>query len=87
MVKRSLTERAALTDWSQNMSLDLLSADEVAKELKISRRTLLRMHQSGGGPIALRIGGRLKYPSEDFRNYLVERYREAMEAQAGKVSS
>lgn len=61
------------------MSLELLTPAEVAKELRISRRTLLRMRQTGRGPLALLIGGQLRYPANDFREFILERCREAVD--------
>jgi len=54
----------------------LLTADQVADLLQISRRALYEMRYLGEGPPATRVGRRLRYSRRDLNAWLASR-REA----------
>lgn len=58
----------------QDTSLDpvMLTSNEVARYLKISMRTLWRMHSAGRIPPAIRMGGVVRWSSEVIRNWIAE---------------
>ena len=54
----------------------LLTVNEVADLLRVSRMTVYRLIKSGEMP-ALRVGRNYRLREEDIHNYLTERYTEA----------
>lgn len=54
---------------------DLLTIEEVADFLQISKNTLYFWRQKGDGPPALSLGRHLRFPKEDLRGWLSGQYR------------
>lgn len=61
--------------------MNLFTTDEVCDFLRISKRTLMRLRHDGKGPVALRVGGQLRYPDEEIDAFIQERYKEAVNDQ------
>lgn len=51
---------------------ELMTIDEVASELKISRKTLLNWRAVGVGPPGFRVGKAVRYRRENFARWLAE---------------
>ncbi len=51
----------------------LLTADQVAQHLQISRRALYEMRYLGDGPPAIKVGRRLRYRQQDLQAWLDQR--------------
>jgi predicted DNA-binding transcriptional regulator AlpA len=53
--------------------LSLLKKREITQELGVSPATLDRLLRRGDGPPAVRIGGRIYFPAEEFSGWLATR--------------
>ena len=51
---------------------ELMTIDEVASELKISRKTLLNWRATGTGPRGFRVGKAIRYRRENVAHWLAE---------------
>ena len=60
------------TESSEPRDSVMLTSREVAKLLKVSMRTLWRMHSAGRIPTAIRMGGVVRWSSEVIRNWIAE---------------
>lgn len=52
--------------------LGLVTIEEAADALRISRWTLRRLHQQGKGPRAIRVGGKVFYRRADLEAFIAE---------------
>ena len=50
----------------------LLTADQVAQHLQISRRALYEMRYQGGGPPAIKVGRRLRFRRREVEAWIDE---------------
>ena len=53
-----------------NATIELLSAEELAKALKMSPRTLQKWRSDGRGPRYIRLGHNVRYRSQDIAGWL-----------------
>lgn len=51
-------------------SIELLSAEELACKLKISRRTLAKWRTNGRGPCYVRLGHAVRYRTQDVEEWV-----------------
>ena len=49
---------------------DLMKQDEVARRLRVNRRTLSRWRSAGTGPEYLRVGNAVRYESRSLEDWL-----------------
>lgn len=60
------------TDSTAPPGAAMLTSNEVARLLKVSMRTLWRMHSGGRIPKAIRIGGVVRWSSEVIQKWIAE---------------
>ncbi len=60
------------TDSTAPTGAVMLTSNEVARLLKISMRTLWRMHSRGSMPKAIRIGGVVRWSSEVIQKWIAD---------------
>lgn len=55
---------------SENLEEPMYDADDVARILKLNKKTLYTLIRRGQGPPSIRIGHRLRFPPRGFREWL-----------------
>lgn len=55
--------------------MEMLTADELAKELKCSAKKLANDRCGGVGPRFVKVGGLVRYPREEINRWLQEQMR------------
>jgi excisionase family DNA binding protein len=59
------------------MTVVLLSPEQVAERLGLSRSTLAKLRLTGGGPRFLKLGAAVRYPEEELAIWLASKPRRA----------